>query len=145
MTRLICGILISWSFYLPTANGQSNTSSWQQRVQYSIEVSLDTQHHQMKGYETVVYYNNSPDTLNQVFFHLYFNAFQPQSMMAQRNRELPDPDRRVVPRIFQLKPDEIGYHQILSLQQDNQPVKFHVYDTVMEVELAHPEKVSNTR
>ncbi len=92
----------------------------------------------MEGRQIARYHNNSPDTLDRVFYHLYFNAFHPQSMMAERNRHLPDPDSRIAPRIFNLGPDEIGYHRIESLTQDGRAVTFDVMDTVMEVELAQP-------
>ena len=111
---------------------------WQQTVAYDMDVRLDTDRHHLAGRQRLVYTNNSPDTLRQVFYHLYFNAFQPTSMMAERNRHLPDPDRRIVPRIFELGPDEIGYQRIASLTQDGVPVPFRVDDTVMQVDLARP-------
>ena len=111
---------------------------WQQRVAYDMDVTLLADRHQMRGRQRLTYTNNSPDTLRTVFYHLYFNAFQPQSMMAERNRQLPDPDGRVVPRIFHLGPDEIGYHRVESLTQDGQPVSYEVTDTVLRVDLAQP-------
>lgn len=114
------------------------TSDWQQRVAYEMDVTLHAERHQMEGRQKLTYYNNSPHTLRKVFYHLYFNAFQPMSMMAERNRNLPDPDGRIAPRIFNLGPDEEGYHRVKSLTQDGQPVSFTITDTVLEVELAHP-------
>jgi hypothetical protein len=111
---------------------------WQQEVAYEMDVILHADRHRMRGTQRLRYTNNSPDTLRRVFYHLYFNAFQPQSMMAERNRELPDPDGRVVPRIFNLGPDEIGYHRVLSLRQDGRALAYDIDDTVMEVALADP-------
>ncbi len=134
MLRLLFCILV---FTSSVALAQQ-TASWQQEVAYDMDVRLDTERHRLAGQQRLVYTNNSPDTLRQVFYHLYFNAFQPESMMAKRNRHLPDPDRRVVPRIFELGPDEVGYQHVLSLTQDGMPVTYHVDDTVMQVELARP-------
>ena len=92
----------------------------------------------MEGRQRLTYTNTSPDTLSRVFYHLYFNAFQPHSMMAERNRELPDPDPRTAPRIFDLGPDETGYHRIESLTQNGETVSHRIFDTVMEVMLARP-------
>ena len=75
-------------------------SYWQQKVNYTIDIDFFHENHQFKGTEKLVYYNNSPDTLHKAFFHLYFNAFQPKSMMDVRSRTLPDPDRRVMERIY---------------------------------------------
>ena len=35
-----------------------------------------------------------------MYYHLYFNAFQPGSMMDVRSRTIEDPDRRVLDRIL---------------------------------------------
>lgn len=131
LTAFLCFFLVG------EVHAQSSIE-WQQRVHYSMDVSLNTDRHQLTGTQRLTYYNNAPDTLHQVFYHLYFNAFQPESMMAERNRELPDPDRRVVPRIFDLRPDETGYQVIERLEQDGQPVRFEIHDTVMKVYLDHP-------
>ncbi len=120
------------------ATGARAQSAWQQSVAYDMDVTLLADRHQMRGTQRLEYTNNSPDTLRQVFYHLYFNAFDPQSMMAERNRVLPDPDSRVVPRIFNLGPDEVGFHEILSLEQDGAPVSFERTDTVVRVDLAEP-------
>lgn len=119
------------------ASGQTE-ATWQQHVRYEMDVRLHADRHQMDGFQRLTYTNNSPDTLHRVFYHLYFNAFDPGSMMAERNRQLPDPDNRIVPRIFELGPDEVGYHRVHTLTQDGQPVAYHVNDTVLEVALARP-------
>ncbi len=111
---------------------------WQQRVEYSMDVSLNVNTHQMKGSQHLTYYNNSPDTLLKVYYHLYFNAFQPGSMMDVRSRNLPDPDPRVMDRISKLRKDEIGYQHISSLKQDGKNLKFSINGTVLEVLLATP-------
>ncbi len=108
---------------------------WQQRVEYKIDVDFDHTKHQFTGNEELTYYNNSPDTLQKVFFHLYYNAFQPGSMMDVRSRTLPDPDRRVGSRIAQLKDDEIGYHKIESLTCDGKKLDYEVNETILEVTL----------
>ncbi len=103
-----------------------------------MDVTLLAETHRYWGEQRLTYTNRSPDTLRQAFYHLYFNAFQPGSMMAERNRHLPDPDGRVVPRIFELGPEEIGYLRPLRLTQDGAPVEWRVTDTVLQVDLAEP-------
>ena len=51
---------------------------WQQRINYNIKASLDVNTNIIKGTEEIVYDNNSTDTLTKVYFHLYWNAFQPK-------------------------------------------------------------------
>lgn len=49
---------------------------WQQEVNYKIDVSLDDREHTLKGFETIVYVNHSPDTLHFIWFHLWPNAYK---------------------------------------------------------------------
>ncbi|GAA4846764.1 M1 family metallopeptidase [Algivirga pacifica] len=111
---------------------------WLQHVDYKMVIDFRDEDHQFDGTQTITYTNNSPDTLTQVFYHLYFNAFQPNSMMDVRSRTIADPDSRVKDRISKLKPNEIGYQKVLSLTQNGKKVDYHVEGTVLEVTLAKP-------
>ncbi len=111
---------------------------WQQDVEYGMHIDFDVENHQFKGTQELKYTNNSPDTLRQVFYHLYFNAFQPGSMMDERSRDLPDPDKRIGDRLSKLKDDEIGYHRVSKLTQDATPLEYEVHETVLQAQLAQP-------
>lgn len=113
---------------------------WQQGIEYKMDIVVDAENHQFTGKQTVVYHNNSKDELKKVFYHLYFNAFQPNSMMDVRSRTIQDADSRVGGRILELKQDEIGYHKIKSLKQNGVAVKFEVVETILEVTLNEPIK-----
>jgi hypothetical protein len=54
---------------------------WQQDVYYNIEATLNDTYNIIIGKEHLTYWNNSPDTLKEAFFHLYQNSFQPGSYM----------------------------------------------------------------
>ena len=114
---------------------ENTFSYWQQRVDYKIKIKFDHKNHQFEGEQKIFYQNNSNDTLNKVFIHLYFNAFQPGSMMDVRSRSLPDPDRRVMDRISKLSKNEIGFHQINKIQQNGKDLNHHIQGTVLEVDL----------
>ncbi|MCG8373746.1 MAG: M1 family metallopeptidase, partial [Balneolales bacterium] len=73
-----------------------------------------------------------------VFYHLYFNAFQPGSMMDVRSRTIADPDGRVRDRILYLDEDEVGYHNVNSLKQDGEDVSYEVEGTILVVDLNEP-------
>jgi len=117
---------------------QNNTAYWQQKVDYTMEVDMDVNTHQYTGNQKLIYTNNSPDTLVKVFYHLYFNAFQPGSEMDVRSRTIEDPDSRVEDRISKLKDDEIGYINVLKLKQDGRKVDYTIENTVLEVSLRKP-------
>ncbi len=124
------------SFFISSSFAQDYR--WQQRVEYTMDIHLDVKAHRVKGVQKLIYYNNSKDTLNKVFYHLYFNAFQPGSMMDVRSRTLTDPDPRVGDRILKLKEDEIGYQHIETLKQDGKDLSFSIEGTIMEVALVKP-------
>jgi hypothetical protein len=122
---------------------QNKTDYWQQHVDYTMEVDMDVENFQYTGTQTLVYTNNSPDELKRVFFHLYFNAFQPGSEMDIRLQTIADPDGRMITeekksRIAALSDSEIGYLHPTSLTQDGNNVSFSEEGTVLVVDLASP-------
>lgn len=124
----------------------SQPDRWQQKVKYVMDIDMNVETNQFTGKQKLEYWNNSPDTLNKVFYHLYFNAFQPGSMMDTRSRRQgtiqigrgADWDPRVKDRIQNLKPDEIGYQKIISLKMNGRSQKFEVLETILEVKLDKP-------
>jgi hypothetical protein len=117
---------------------QAQVERWQQKVKYDMDVIMDVQKNQYHGTQKLHYTNNSPDTLDRVFYHLYYNAFQPKSMMDVRSRTIADPDRRVGNRIFNLSPEEIGFLKINSLTLNGKGTQFVHEETILEVDLPEP-------
>ena len=58
-------------------------SYWQQKVDYSMEVTLHNNARQLACRSVISYVNNSPDTLDRVYLHLYPNAFQKGSVKSR--------------------------------------------------------------
>ncbi len=148
MTKYI--ILILFAFSVSNTNAQP--SRWQQRVKYTMNIDMDVETNRYKGKQKLEYWNNSPDTLTKVFYHMYWNAFQPNSMMDARSRrqgsvvirkdargnDIVDWDGRVKDRIVNLKEDEIGYQRVRSLKMNGRPQKMIDHETIMEVRLDKP-------
>lgn len=140
-------IILMMGGMLPLLAVQAQPDRWQQRVKYTMNIDVNVQTNQFSGKQKLEYWNNSPDTLTRVFYHLYFNAFQPGSMMDTRSRRQgvvngpggrPDWDQRVKDRILNLKPDEIGYQKILSLKMNGRAQSFKMLETILEVKLDKP-------
>jgi hypothetical protein len=116
---------------------------WQQRVKYNMNVDVNVQTNIINGIQKLEYTNNSPDKLSKVYFHLYWNAFQPGSEMDVRSIELgkvlvngrPDWDTRVRDRISKLTPSEIGYQKIKSIKMNGVEQPMVVLGTILEVDL----------
>ena len=134
--KLVLNTLIA--LFIFVASAQNNTSYWQQKVDYKMEIDMDVENHQYKGTQELTYTNNSPDTLYRVFYHLYFNAFQPGSQMDVRSRTIEDASSKILDRISKLTPSEIGYIRPTLLTQDGQNLQFEVVGTILEVLLNTP-------
>src|SRR5665647_2749841 len=141
--KLVLLILFNFTFLIVV---YAQPDRWQQHVKYNMNVDVDVHTNLIHGVQKLEYTNNSPDKLDRVFFHLYWNAFQPGSEMDVRSQELgkiitngrPDWDTRVTDRISKLTPAETGYQKIKSLKLNGveQPLKVH--GTILEVDLTKP-------
>ena len=140
-------LFFSIFFFQLSSDCFAQPDRWQQRVKYTMNIDMNVQTNQFTGKQKLEYSNNSFDTLTRVFYHLYFNAFQPGSMMDTRSRRqgslngnggIQDWDQRVRDRIFNLKPDEIGYQKIISLKMNGRPQNFTMQETILEVKLDKP-------
>ena len=109
---------------------------WQQRADYVIGASLDEPKGVLSGHQQVRYRNNSPDTLRQLSFHLYLNAFRPGSRWAdadsvEHNRRFND-----------LKDPNYGFNHVSNVQIMGQPVEaiypFAPDSTIVRFMLPHP-------
>lgn len=136
-------LLILQSFTDPAFSQQGY---WQQHVKYAMDIDMNVATNRFTGKQQLDYSNHSLDTLRKVFYHLFWNAFQPNSMMDNRSRAMgqtmmngtPDWDPRVTDRIQQLKPDEIGYQKIISFKMNGVVQSFQVQETILEVNLTKP-------
>jgi hypothetical protein len=115
---------------------------WQQHVDYTMDVEMDVKNFRYTGTQKLVYTNNSPDELKRVFYHLFYNAFQPGSEMDARLQHIKDPDKRMMDgdksRIASLSETEMGHLHAERLTQDGQPVSFSEEGTILVVDLAKP-------
>lgn len=139
---LLLSLVLIFPFALSAQYGY-----WQQRVAYKMNIDVNVETNIIKGTQSLVYTNNSPDQLTKVYYHLFWNAFQPGSEMDVRSQELgkvlingnrPDWDSRVTDRISKLSPSEIGYQKISSLKMNGVEQPMKVFGTILEVTLTKP-------
>ncbi len=138
-------------FIMSVFVSNAQADRWQQHIEYTIKASLDVNTNLINGSEEIVYNNNSTDTLKKVYFHLYWNAFQPNSAMDIRSLELgktmltnrrgdqvADWDARVKDRIQNLKPEEIGFQRVGYILIGGKAQKLIEHETILEVQLTQP-------
>lgn len=113
-------------------------NNWQQHVEYFMDIDMDVSDFTFTGNQKIVYTNNSPDTINKVYYHLFFNAFRPGSQMDLRSRTIQDPDRRVGSRILGLEKKDFGELRVEFLRQNKKDVFFSEEGTVLIARLNKP-------
>ncbi len=71
---LVTGILYVVLFMVNVKSYAQNT--WQQRADYQINVILDDVNHKLRGDIVIEYQNNSPIALNEIWMHVWPNAYK---------------------------------------------------------------------
>ncbi|MCB9261579.1 MAG: M1 family metallopeptidase [Flavobacteriales bacterium] len=103
---------------------------WQQDVHYVIDAQIDDKEESVTGQLRLTYWNNSPDALDRVYFHLYQNAFTPNSYLTNMTNQ----DK------IQTK---FGYHEglgegtvIKSFKINGNVVSYTIDNTILMANLA---------
>jgi hypothetical protein len=73
-------VLAVISLALLAGYSQSNSCYFQQQVIYDIDASLNIGLNRLNIKQTLLYKNNSPDTLQFIYFHLYLNKYRKNSL-----------------------------------------------------------------
>lgn len=93
---------------------------FQQKVNYSIDVTLNDKSHELTAFEQMEYTNNSPDTLQFLYFHLWPNGYSSnktdlaKQLFSTKGKE----------RLFD-DPALKGYMDSLDFKVDKQTVHWH--------------------
>ena len=111
---------------------------WQQSVDYQMTVNMDVNSFEYSGEQKLIYSNNSPDTINKVFYHLYFNAFKPGSEMATRIISGKDKNKRFSVDINAIPEEEEGRLEVSNVKQEGESLSTEYSGTILEVSLKSP-------
>ena len=118
---------------------------YQQYAKYKMDIDVDASNFTYQGKQTLQYQNNSPDELRVAYFHLYWNAFKPGSMMDQRvagqginadGRLAKRVGNTVISRLSEIPKNEEGAQNIRWIKQNGKDLKFEIQGTIMKVYLA---------
>lgn len=132
-------VAILFAFIFSQFQAQQN-AYYQQAAQYKMDIDVNAEKFTYEGNQTLTYSNNSPDELNVVYFHLYWNAFKPNSMMDQRVAgQGKNGDSRLqkdgISRLASIPKDQEGAQNIHWIKQNGKNLKFEIQETVMKVYL----------
>ena len=110
-------------------NKMPHAAYWQQDVYYNIKANIDEVTDIITATESLTYTNNSPDDLDIVYFHLYQNAFQPNSYydeLQHQNGKSPNYGRY----------ESQGLGTVIeNLKVDGQEVEIELDNTILKVYL----------
>ena len=112
-------------------------ATWQQQVDYVIEVKLDDVNHLLAGDIAFTYTNNSPQTLSEVYMHLWPNAYKNNSTaFAKQMQENGDLD------FYYAKESERGFIDQLAFMANGVPLVVKPTNNidVVSMQLAMPIK-----
>lgn len=105
------------TFFSQINDLQAQTPYFQQEVNYKIVVSLDDQKHILSGDIEIEYTNRAPNALQEIWMHLWGNAFK-NSNTAFCRQKLRDGDTR-----FYFAPDSmLGAYKNLDFTIDGQKI-----------------------
>jgi hypothetical protein len=138
---------------LPTPNdyrlgsGAPGSEYWQQKVDYTIDVTIDDKKQRLIGKETITYTNNSRDTLKYVWLQLDMNLFKPKSdsRLATTTAELDELTFRQFSNMMAAEEFDGGFN--ITRVQDTKTkkdIKHTIVKTMMRVDLPQPLRSGET-
>ncbi len=110
-------------------NRKPTVGYWQQDVYYQLKAQLDDVAGIIDASEKLTYWNNSPDELSYVFFHLYQNAFQPGSYLDNLQK-----NNNVKPRYGKYESEGLGT-KVEKISINGQELKTELDNTILKVYL----------
>ena len=120
-------------FFLILISGLQQTQAqvedyWQQEVNTTIEVTLNDEEHSLTGFIQMEYINHSPYTLNEIYFHLWPNAYKnQQTAFAKQQLEARNT------KFYYSKSKDRGYIDKLEFRVDKKEVTWSYFGTYEDI------------
>ncbi|AVR44059.1 aminopeptidase [Christiangramia fulva] len=124
-----------------TASGAPGPAYYQNRADYTIDVTLDDKNSVLTGEETVTYHNNSPQALEYLWLQLDQNIREKNSPALERNSETMSPASSVAKFAdkYLEEPFDGGY-KIQEITKDGKSLPYKIVQTMMRIDLPQPLK-----
>jgi hypothetical protein len=123
-----------------TASGAPGHEYWQQKADYKIDITLDDEEQRIYGYETITYYNQSPDDLSYLWIQLDQNMRGPDSdtpLISQSGLS----DTVSYRRLYDYVNDYAGGFNIEEVSDENKKaLVYTINKTMMRINLPQPLK-----
>ena len=130
-----------------TASGAPGHEYWQQRADYDISAYLDEDKLNLKGSETITYYNNSPDELEYLWIQLDENqqssvknaGYDSSSMLPKQTS-----NTRLTATELPAKDNGFGLNLEKVTDTEGKPLSYVVNKTMMRIDLPKKLKKGET-
>jgi Peptidase family M1 domain len=117
---------------------------WQQQLRYTIKAELDEKGKTITGFETIVYKNNSPHTLDFIWFHIWPNAYNGDSTALMRQIQK-DPESKKTTKISHGAIDGLSFkinNQPAQTAPHSNPIYIDVIKLILNTPLASGDSIS---
>ncbi len=114
---------------------------WQQFVHYTMDITLDTANHDIHGESSIMYVNQSPDSLDQIYMHLYPNAFKEGSVKYREFSQNYGRLGRIAAMMTDMDPYESGiniHDFLVKNEEEHTGTQFKIDDTILSSKLPNP-------
>ncbi len=117
------------SFIIMASFAASKQEYFQQEVAYSIDVTLNDSLHTLSAFESIIYKNNSPDTLSFLWFHIWPNAYKDDSTaFGKQSIKNGSPSR-----FINSKEKDRGFIDSLNFTVDGLPIEWNYHPKWIDV------------
>lgn len=136
--RVVFSLCLSLLFFNASAQKKKVREDYfQQEVHYSIDVKLDDENHTLTGFERLVYINRSPQTLSQLYFHLWPNAYRNnETALAKQLLENGETAMH-----FANPQRELGFIDSLQFIVNKDTIRWEYDSTHMDIAVLHLNKL----
>ncbi len=119
--------LVILLFTLPVTKSFAQ-NYFQQEVNYTIHVSLNDVKHELSATEKIEYTNHSPNTLNELYFHLWANAYKNENTaLANEFQKSGDP------KFLNAKEEERGFIDSLNFESDGIKIEWNLLTDTIDI------------
>ena len=105
---------------------------FQQDVSYQIEVKLDDKNHTLSGFESFTYKNNSPQTLDVIYMHVWPNAYKNKETALAQQLKRNDGDK-----IAKAEAKDLGFIDSLDFKVNGNQVKWEYDPKHIDIVVLH--------
>lgn len=105
---------------------------FQQDVSYQIEVKLDDKNHTLSGFESLIYKNNSPQTLDVIYMHVWPNAYKNKETALAKQLKRNEGDK-----IAKAEAKDLGFIDSLDFKVNGNNVKWEYDPQHIDIVLLH--------